>query len=257
MTTIRLSYDRAVKRGTEDDPNPEILPATHGWFSEPFFRRTRFALELAPGLVEHIASLRDVSGGAGERVDTSKDAPMPFNVQAWDDANEIYKSLVYWSVVFAGMLKLSPPSPARRSWRASDDRVVGLPANITPKDSRYVTGVISLWLRTQLEPIMHLPAAEVAEFNAQLGDVFRLSARWPQRDRATWSKLPCPRCGGRLAIYPPEVRGAERMAVCEGCQASLTEDEFQAHVDRVATATKVAQQLVLKHGRNIPGEWRL
>jgi len=170
---------------------------------------------------------------------------------------EVYKNLVYWSVVFAGMLRLNPPSPARRSWRASDNRVVGLPANITPTDSRYVVGIIGLWLRTQLEPIMHLRADEVMEFHEQLGEVFRLSARWPQRDRATWSKLPCPWCGGRLAIYPPEVRGAERMAVCEGCSRSLTQEEFDANVDRVATATKEAQKLVIKHGRNIPGEWRL
>jgi|GEM_PF-1977155 len=256
-TTIRLSYDRAVKKGTENDPNPEILPAARGHFSEPFFRRTRFALELAPGLVQHIASLRDAAGGGAERVQTTKEMPLPFNAQAWDDANEVYKNLVYWSVVFAGMLRLSPPSPARRSWRASDDRVIGLPANISPTDSRYVVGIIGLWLRTQLEPIMHLRADEVMEFHEQLGDVFRLSARWPQRDRATWSKLPCPWCGGRLAVYPPEVLGAERMAVCEGCTRSLTQEEFDANVDRVATATKEAQKLVIKHGRNIPGEWRL
>jgi len=255
--TIKLSYDRAVRSGTENDPNPEILPAVHGHFSEPFFRRTRFALELAPGLVAHIASLRDASGGSGERVQTSKESPLPFNVQAWDDANEVYKLLVYWSVVFAEAMRLAPPSPARRSWRARDDRIIGLPANTTPSDARYVVGIVGLWLRTQLDPIMHLRADEVMEFHEQVGEVFRLSARWPQRDRATWSKLPCPWCGGRLGIYPPEMRGAERMAVCEACHRDLTQDEFDANVDRVATATKEAQKLVIKHGRNIPGEWRL
>lgn len=260
MTTplpLTLSYDRAVKKGTESDPNPEILPAEHGHFSTPFFKKTRFALELAPGVVAHIVTMKVASGGAGERVQTTKEAPLPFNEQAWDDANEVYKLLMYWSVAFAGMLKMNPPAPARRAWRASDNRVVGLPANITAQDARYVMGLLTVWMRTQLESIMHLRAEDVTEFHEQILEVFRISARWPQRDRSSWSKLPCPFCGGLLAIYPPEMRGAERTILCQTCENTLTDDEYRAHFERLATGTKIAQQLVIKSGIQIPGEWRL
>ena len=256
--TIRLAYDRSVKIGTEHDPNPEILLAKHGHFSEPFFRRVRLALERAPRLVEHIVANKMPTGaGLSERVQTSPDPQIPFNPTAFADADHLYRMLAYWCVVMAQMMGIQAPTPARHSWRATDKTVIGLPANITPEDARYVTSINSTWLRTQLEPIMHLWPEEVMEFHDQLIDVFRLGAKYPMRDNAKWSKLPCPRCEGRLGIYPPEVFGAKVYAVCENCTEQLDEEEYEAHWQRVATKSKASQVFVRKLGINIPGVWRL
>jgi hypothetical protein len=249
MNTVpRLSYDRAIKRGTENDIVPTILPATHGNFSTPFFRRVKFALELTGGVVEHVVSLHTARGGkSDDNVQASKDDPLPFNAQAWDDANEMYRRLVYWSLAFSEGLTVAAPGPARRAWRNNRGRVVGFPASVSPAEARYAAGVMTKWLVIQLEKIMSLDVEDVTLFSVDITDVFRVNARWPQRDRSSWSKLPCPHCKGRLAIWPPEGENDRRRIVCEVCRNDLEEDEYEVLVEEMAKATKEAIKLATKY----------
>lgn len=244
---VQLSYDRAIERGTEHDIVPKVLLATHGHFSKPFFNRQKYALEILPGIVEHVVSLMVASGGSESDIQSTREIPVPFNAQAWDDANELYRLLVYWTGAFATTMRLQAPGPAKRAWRNDNGRVVGLPAGVSPKDARYATGVMSKWLLIQLEAIMHLDPEDVTIFATGMADVYRVNARWPQKDRSVWSKLPCPNCGGRLAIYPPEPPAQDRQIVCDACRHVLDEDDYERRVEEQAQATKVAQQLARKY----------
>lgn len=271
-TCHALSFDGAIERGTENDPNPTVTVPAHGHFSEQFFRKVLFALEHAPGVVQHVISLRSVADGEtnsreafpslaktqqfGDRVTATKEPPLPFNQQAWDDANHLYATLVYWSRLLAPELKLQPPTVARRAWTNARGHIIGLPANVTPDDARYSVGVMSLWLRTQLELIMNLDPDDVTEFAANIGDVFRVNARFPQRDRSTRSALRCPNCGAEgLTVYPPEVYLGHTTYYCHDCNHMMYEDEYLTQVHRLGSQ-KIAHHLVAKYGVQIPGEWR-
>jgi hypothetical protein len=249
--TEQESYDRAIRRGTETLEHPEILPATYGRFSTPFFRTCRIALKILPGLVEHVVSLHVASGGASEdNIQASRDVPLPFNEQAWDDGNEMYRRVVYWTGVFNQSLSGEAPGPAKHAWRNSRGKVIGLPASATPTTARLATYTMTSWLLGKLQPIMSLDPEDVTLFSADLKDVFRVNARWPQKDRAIWSRLPCPYCQGRLALYPPPAKGGPRHIECETCGNTFTEAEYESAVKELERATKIAQHLAKKYARN-------
>ncbi len=246
-----LSYDRAVKRGTENLETPEILPAVYGRFSAPFFRQCRIALKILPGVVEHVVSLHTASGGASEdNIQASKDDPLPFNAQAWDDGNEMYRRVVYWTGVFSISLGGEAPGAAKRAWRNADGKVIGLPAGITPEAAKLATFAMTSWLQGRLNSIMSLDPEDVTQFHTDLRDVYRVNARWPQQDRAVWSRLPCPYCQGRLAVYPPTAPGRGKHIECETCANTFTEAEYESAVKELERATKTAQQLAKKYARS-------
>jgi hypothetical protein len=216
--------------------------------------KIRQALHLAPEIVEHVVSLIGSKGVAGERVDGSKDAPLPFNLQAFNDVNEVYQRLVYWSVFIAGKLGVQAPGPAVRAWRAYDGTVVGLPYAIAPAGARYVTGVMSKWLDLHLsEASACMLATDLDYFADELKDVFRVAARWPMADLPKFGEFPCPDDGGRIAIYPPNVFEAAVVFVCESCGKHLTESAY-AHVAylfrEVHSASRVTKHLMAKYGRS-------
>ena len=208
----------------------------------------RKALKLAPEIIEHVVSLIDFKGSTGgERVTGTKDAPVPFNLQAFNDANEVYQRLVYWSVFVAGKIGIQPPGPAVRAWRAVNGTVVGLPYNIEPAGARYVAGVMSRWLD------LHLGEAEsctelddLAYFADEMKDVFRVNARWPQLPKAKYSKMPCPDDRGLIALFPPERFGEDELRQCELCARVFPETEylvaFKAFMDGEKTRRHLARK---------------
>jgi hypothetical protein len=249
--TEQESYDRAIKRGTETLEHPEILPAMYGRFSMPFFRTCRIALKILPGVVEHVVSLNVASGGkSDDNIQASREVPLPFNEQAWDDGNEMYRRVVYWTGVFNQSLSGEAPEPAKHAWRNSRGKVIGLPAGADPSTARLATYTMTSWLMGKLQPIMSLDPEDVTLFSTDLKDVFRVNARWPQKDQPSWSRLPCPYCQGRVALYPPSSKGAARRIECEMCTNTFTEAEYESAVKELARATKVAQHLVDKFARS-------
>lgn len=217
---IKLAYDRG-KTG-------EALPAAHGHFSESFHRTITAALRKAPGVVEHVVSLLTASGGSEDKVDGTREAPMPMSAQAFSDVNEIYSLLAYWAKVFADSMHVQMPGPAARAWRNDRGTIVGLPADVTPGDARYMVGIMSIWLTAHLEVICNLDVEDVTDFHGALRYIFQTDARWPQESKPRYSDMPCPDDdGGRIAVFPPRDFGDDERIVCETCGRHFPPDQYE------------------------------
>lgn len=245
---MRLAYDRG-RTG-------EALEAKHGHFSEGFFRSTNAAIKLAPGVVKHVVSLLTANGGTEDRVDGTREAPLPMSVQAFADVNEIYSLLVYWTRVFAAELHVQAPGPAVRAWRNMRGTIVGLPANVTPDGARYLVGIMTVWLDAHLEQICALDPEDVTGFRDGLKYVFQANARWPQEEKARYSDMPCPddKCKGKIAVFPPKEFGDDETIVCQSCGRHFLPAQYehligvfkQIQAERV-TGAKVTAHLAGKY----------
>lgn len=248
--------NRCVKRGTENNDEPTLLIARHGAYCDKCHDKIDKALELAPNVVEHVVSLIESKGSAGEKVDGKADAaPLPFNAQAFDDANETYKALVYWSSECAAILGVQPPTPSVFAWRNRKGTIMGLSNRVAPNQARYITGVMATWLRMHLDAILSMALPEfVDDLTDQLRDVYRINARWPQKARARYSDMPCPveRCGQRLAVFPPDNFGEDEHVVCDrGHHIPPNKYEFYINFFTQLQAEKdpVKRHLLKKYGR--------
>lgn len=213
-----------IVRGTENNDQPSLMTARHGRFCDRCYYAIKSALDRAPEIVEHVTSLIRQNISAGEdRVDGTREAPLPFNAQAFNDANEMYSRLVYWSTHWAQRFGVRPPSPAARAWR-NEHRIIGLPNDIEPQSARYAVGIMAKWLTINLDEILEqLPIDDVNYFRDELREVYQVDARWPRVPRPYYSKLPCPDDGGRIAVYPPAHVGADSTYKCERCGRLFTE----------------------------------
>jgi len=244
---------------TYDDGSPRL--AEHGRYCTRCWRRLDMALTQAPDLAAHLVASVVPSAGADEsgKVSASKDAPLPLNHAAFDDANELYSMLVYWSGVFAGHLQTQPPAPARAAWRTTTAKIVGLPADITPQDAGNLTGELARWIRNRLDTILTGVdwADDIAAFTDAIADVWRMNARWPRIDRPAFSRMPCPRddCQARLAVYPPAFPGDARRIVCTSGHW-YPEDEYE-HLILVFEQTLREQKQVERTVRHLARKYGL
>lgn len=221
-------YNECIRVPASDDQPASLMGALHGNFCDREFFRVRASLHLAAPTVEHVVSLIHSKGQDDSRVDTSREAPMPFNTQAFNDANELYQRLVYWCRVFADLLSLPAPGPAMRAWRNRAGEIIGLPADISASGARYASGIMSTWLETHLEAIFDIRPDDVLYFHDEMKDVFRVAARFPTRMRSRYADVHCPDdgCGGRLVVYPPEKFMDDQRIVCETCGRHIMPDDY-------------------------------
>lgn len=230
--------------------------ATHGRYCTRCWGRLDHALAQAGELVHHLlGNALTTPGGSGERVDSSRDAPLPFNQAAFDDANELYSLLVYWVAVWAEHLDAGPVSS--EGWRNGSGTIVGLSAGITPDQGGTAAAGLARWLRNRLDAILSTTHTDdIDAFNDAISDVWRMNARWPRIERPAYSAMPCPRqdCGQRIAVYPPAFPGDARRIVCQGGHW-YPEEEYE-HLILVFEQTKkdqartdrVAARLAKKYG---------
>lgn len=219
-----------IRKGTEKLDQPQLMGATHGNYCDREYFATRSALEQAAEVIEHVVSLINSSSQSEDLVQASKEAPLPFNVQAFNDANETYGRLVYWVRHWSGKLHRQAPGAAVRAWSNAGGTIIGLPADVTPSAARYAVSMMTTWLRAHLDDIMDtLPADDVLYFHDELADVFRIAARWPFKMKARFAKIPCPQDGSRIAVYPPEKLGDEMRIVCDNGHV-YDEDKFEFYV---------------------------
>lgn len=206
-----------VRTGTED--NPQNLPARHGNYCSRCWGRINQALIQAPELAQHILGNVVPSGGGqdSERIDSSKEAPLPFNDSAFADVNELYSMLVYWCGIWSDYLEQLRPAPAARAWRRDSGTVTGLPSGITPARAHHEVGRMTRWLRDRLDDILTLAAEDVDEFDTAIRDVWRMNARWPRIEKARYADMPCQvdDCGRRIAVFPPAYHGDVTRIVCD------------------------------------------
>lgn len=251
-----LCANGCVRKGTENNDRPTPFETAKGNLCIKCFGKMRNALDLAPTVVEHVVSLINTKGGqADDRVDDANaEAPLPFNTQAFNDGNEIYQRLVYWSILWADRLGVQAPGPAVRAWRARNGFVVGLPVDIAPGSARYISGIMASWLRLKLEEICYLTLDDVNYFADELKDVYRINARWPQEAKPYFSKMPCPDDRGRIAVYPPTEFGEDVVYKCDTCGRMFDEaqHEFYSHLFRqTVAAPNVRAHLVRKYAEGV------
>ncbi len=261
MTTIMPCYNECIIKGTEGSDAPKPMGALHGNFCDREFYATKKALELAPQIVEHVLSLVDSKAAAGERVDSSRTAPLPLNEQAFNDANNIYQRLVYWARVFAKQLNSPAPAAARHAWKDMAGNIVGLPHDISPGQARYIVAQMARWLDLRLEMICALPAVDDVEYfhngAGQMRETFTVNARWPTEAKPYYSKAPCPDDKGKIAVYPPKEFGDETVYKCEGCGRIFDDSLHAFYANLFATVTlaeynqsaKIARHLSKKFAR--------
>lgn len=225
MTNLPLNARLAIDRG----PNDEPLEAKHGNFSAKYFRTMNAALTIAPGVVKHVVTLISATGGQEDRVDGTREAPLPMSTQAFSDANEIYSLLVYWASVFADLMHQDPPSPAARAWRNRQGTIVGLPAETSVDNARFNTAVMSVWLQQRLEAICSLDIEDVQAFHDGLRYIFQTDARWPQEAKPRYSDMPCVKegCAGKVAVFPPRDFGDDERIVCETCGLHYLPEQYE------------------------------
>lgn len=240
-----------IRKGT-DYP----MPITHGNVCDREFFAMKSALQRVAEVVEHVVSLVDTKGTNEANVQTTREAPLPFNAVAFNDANELYQRLVYWANHWAKMLGRQAPGAAARAWRAREGFIVGLPNDVTPAAARYASATMAIWLQAHLDDICKAtPADDVAYFHDELADVFRVAARWPFKMTPRFAKIPCPgECQGRIAVYPPEEYEGHMRINCEKCHRIFGEDDFEHEVrlfkqlqDEIDSPRKVANHLLRKY----------
>lgn len=192
--------------------------ATHGNYCGRCWGRIDSALNQTPELTLHLLSHAIIgTPGAGERVDASKDAPLPFNQAAFDDANEIYSLLVYWADVWAGHLHNATVTAP--GWRTNTGTIIGLPADVHPTDAAEKVSYLASWLRHRLDQILaSTHRDDIDALDEAIKDVWRMNARWPRIEQAAYSAMPCPRddCKMPIAVWPPAFPGDDRRIVCKG-----------------------------------------
>jgi hypothetical protein len=230
-----------ARRGTEDNEEPELLGARHGRYCDRCFFQTQSALRIAPALAGHIATLVGTKSRGDSEIRTEKDAPLPFNAQAFDDLNGIYEELVKFAGLFAVRLRIEKPEVALNAWRTPTGRVKGLAAGVSAWSAKRETAFIVTWLDQHLEKIFSSiisddPHLDILDyFMGEMKHFRSLAARWPSKMQAQYSRLPhsdgvtcCwPR---RIAIFPAEAEGESRQIRCDGCGHIWTEDEYAAEV---------------------------
>lgn len=249
-----------VEGCTFPDGNPR--PARHGDYCTRCWARIDMALNLAGELASHLIG-NAISTGSGmeEKITVAREAPLPFNQAAFDDANELYSALVYWCVTWARVLDQKPPKVAVGAWRNDRGTIIGLPVDVTPERAAEVVGVLTGWMRNRLDLILGSKRADDIEAMGEtVQDVWRMNARWPRIERPAYSAVPCPHddCGRRVAVYPPAFPGDTRRIVCLGGHW-FPEDEYehlvlvfeQEHRERKRTAKqtdRVVKHLAAKYG---------
>lgn len=235
-----------VRAGTENDH----LPATHGNYCSRCWGSMDQALIQAPELAHHLLSNVTSSGAQGERVDQSKDAPLPFNETAFADVNELYSMLAYWCGIWADYLEVLKPAPAARAWRRESGTVIGLPAGITPETGSRDVGIMARWIRDRLDTILTLAPEDIDEFSESIKDVWRMNARWPRLEKPRYSDMPCPAmgCEARIAVYPPSEPGAAKSIACDNGHY-YPEEEYDELALGILAKRLEAARLARKEGR--------
>lgn len=232
--------------------------ATHGNYCTRCWGRLDTALNIAAELGHHlVGNALTISGTANDRVDRSNDAPVPFNQAAFDDANELYAAVIYWSTAWAETLRVELPAFASGAWKNNQGTIVGLPAYVTANEAADLIGAPSRWLRNRLDQILATSATDdVDAFQETVSDVWRMNARWPRVEKPTYAPTPCPRsdCAKRVAIYPPAFPGDARRIVCDNGHW-FPEDEYDSHRDLYLASQKdrmksikTANRLAKKYG---------
>jgi hypothetical protein len=251
LTATRLCVRGCTENGISSN-------ATHGRYCTRCWARLDMPLAQAADIASHlIGNMITGSNSGADRVDSTRDAPVPFNAAAFDDANELYSVLVYWTLAWSEILGQKPSPAIVGAWRSQRGTITGLPAGVTPERAAEATGMHAHWLRSRLDEILATHHEDdIDTLTEQLTDVWRMNARWPRVERPAYSKMPCREedCGEKIAVYPPAFQGDHRRIVCTAGHWYPEDDYenlvrvFEAEQKERVKAILVAQRLAKKYG---------
>lgn len=248
-------------RGCIRKGSDEPLRARHGPYCNRCYYQYLRALDVAAELVEHVTSLISYKARQdGDKVSTSRDAPVPFNLDAFHDANETYRRLLIAATVFAQHLRIPGPQIRGRVWRNHHGKVVGFRRGIPAHTARRETATVTAWLTNHLDQILtaaadDLPLQEALDkWRDALRDVYRINAKWPREPKPRYSDMPCPDDGARLAIYPPAAFMDDERIICEECGRHFQPENYEFYLrlfqgvqKEHQRAARTARHLYRKH----------
>ncbi|TFD80860.1 hypothetical protein [Cryobacterium psychrophilum] len=204
-----------------------MAQAAKGQLCEWCFKRLLSHLEEAPDLVAHIrAQVIPAMGGAqGERVDASKEAPLPLRADAMEDTDDLFGRLVDWAAALAAEMGVKPPEAAVGLWDGAD-QCRGFRAATGPVAAYRLALEVTKWLSGRAESIAYLPSAE-AFTTAVIELVRTYRKRYPMAPRPPrrYQPKPCPVCNeAALFVHWPDNTAAGVEVKCEVCHHVVEAD---------------------------------
>lgn len=193
----------------------------------PWVRRARWHFDQIPSILvairEDMNPIRATQYDAN-RVQTSKgDAPAPANLDALDDADDLWAGVVLYTREVAERLHAQPPASLDVVWMHHGE-VAGLPTGLTPRAVNTAGFAISEWLGVWAPDIEWLVSRDASDalFRAIRG----AAARWTP-DGAPRRPVPrvCGLCGEkRVGVHYVDQDGTDVPVIeCAGCGATEKE----------------------------------
>lgn len=212
----------------------EPVEAAHGaLICERDIRALRRTIEDAPDLCTHLRSLVDPSkstwnftqakptfdGQVSKRV-PSESRP-PTNTDIVEAADEVLGILAYWAEYFGDEMDYR----GRRSFPAGVDSAEAFFLAKMPADYllEHLAEIVNdRFVRLLCEKVLG-PTADPEDWT-----IAEVARRWSMRERAKFSRMPCPGCELRMVLVrPPRREGDERSYECrnEACDWVMPEEE--------------------------------
>lgn len=211
-------------------PHSEVTPpATVGSICKGCASSIRWALGQAAAIAEHVAGqvnpgIRavDTEGASQSGKTASGASKLPLDASALDHADEIYGTLCNAVILFGKVYKETAlPLPAPRSPRGYRNTVRALPAGLTPTHVHTVVRAQASFLLARFDRIAAAGTTTEVELLEDVARAARCigqaSKRYPREAAASYSELPHPGCGGRVAVYSPLNAHEARAVQCERC----------------------------------------
>ncbi|WFR66623.1 hypothetical protein P9139_18030 [Curtobacterium flaccumfaciens] len=219
------------------------------------------ALDLAPDLIEHIASLITMQGSSDSEVRASRvHAQAPLNVDALDTVDRLSGRIIWWAHHWAFVLQVPAPADEARVTSPADD----------PAAARAAVLPSAQWLLQHLDEIFRRIPDDVHYFVDELTEVHQAANRYPMLHQPRYTELRCRTlgCNGTVALWPfVEVKKWKQEGqhvflppegariLCNECGDRWTEAEYTDEVHRRVEAIKeeqksqrVAHRLMKKYG---------
>jgi ribosomal protein S27E len=181
----------------------EAVEANHGFVCAQCYSNLRTALQTAPGVLQHLREvyvLRSPIQIEGTKPQ-KKDPPAPFNLDAWQLAEDIWQSLTdqYIPVSWNHLELYTQAKSKCQEIHSQFDTVVNR------KEVIYLLPIIKL-VRTA-------------------------SYRYPLEEKPRSTLLRCPECQQRTVYQPPQAYGDELEVKCHNCGFAIPPEKMEFYAN--------------------------
>lgn len=181
-------------------------------------KRYTWHIDQVPGLLEAIrASVVPLASTRydGMRVSSSREGvPMPFRVDAVDDADALWAALVQYTLNVAELLDVPGPGGLMLTWRSRDE-AAGIPSRASQRDVRIAAFEVIAWLVQRVEAIAPLEALEGTE-DFLFTHIRSLRARYTSAPKPRPEGF-CHVCGETAVVSEWTGDGSTLVSRCTAC----------------------------------------